>query len=115
MASVRFQGTGVNVVWGTSSANLSPTDGGMLISASVTKAAERIPVLDDNGIPTGTVYVPNYVEGQYEILVQSNTNIPSIGDNITIDGNIVGVENVEKTFEQKGIAKLRVRGAALPV
>ena len=110
MANIARQARGVNVVWGTDTANVA----GLCISATNAQTSERIPVLDNNGVPVGTVYVPQYQEGNFEILVENNTNIPAIGDNFTIAGSTYSVENIELAWEQKGIKKLRVRGAALP-
>lgn len=110
MANIARQARGVNVVWGTDTANVA----GLCVSARNVKTSERIPVLDNNGVPVGTVYVPQYEEGDFEILVENTTNIPNIGDNFTIGTNTFGVENIEQAWEAKGIKKLRVRGAALP-
>jgi|ERR1700722_5738146 len=110
MANISRQARGVNVTWGTSMTNVV----GLCTSATLTTNAERIPVLDDNGVPVGTIYVPNYAEASYEILVENTTNVPNVGDNMTVGGQSVYIESVEQAWEQKGIKKLRVRGAALP-
>lgn len=104
----------INVVWGTEAANANGFGTGYVVSARKTHASERIPVLDNNGVPVGTVYVPQYDEIDYEVLCQANTTIPNIGDNITVGGSTGGVENVEEAWEQKGIKKLRIRASALP-
>ena len=113
---------GTVVTWGTDVANLSSPDfnlggaagKGFIVSVRSTKSSERIPVLDNNGVPVGIVYVPQMLEGDFEILCDANTTMPNIGDNMNISGSTYGVENVEQAWEQKGIKKLRVRGAALP-
>lgn len=111
MANIRKLDGAANVVWGTENV---VSGFGYVVSARKTNSSERIPVLDNNGVPAGTVYVPQYDEIECEILCESTTNIPAIGDNLTIDGSVGGVENVEQAWEQKGIKKLRVRAAALP-
>ena len=111
MANIARQARGINVVFGSDTANVT----GLCISATNSTTSERIPVLDNNGVPVGTIYVPQYQEGNFEILVENTTNIPNIGDNFTIGTATFGIENIEQAWEAKGIKKLRLRGAALPV
>ena len=110
-ASLNFVGTGTTVTWGTNTIS-SPTGAGVIISASLRKSGETIPILNNLGAPDGMVIVQGITEASLEAYV--NGTLPVVGVIANVAGTNVYIESVSQSWEQKGISRVSMSGKALP-
>ena len=102
---------GVDALWGVG--NLYT---GIITQVRATKNGEEAFLYDGNGFTITQIFFDLYDEYEVELVFQTGTTWPDIGDLVTIDSvpDMIVQPGGEKMWEQRGWTKLKFRARKYP-
>jgi hypothetical protein len=106
-----IRGTPNDVIWGTN--NVYNT--ARVIRGTKNEQTEKDLSLDNNGAPTGSVTIPTLTEYEVEFEVLASTNLPNLGELVTLMGvNNCVVEALNQLWERKGRKRCTMKAHSFP-
>lgn len=110
MPSPSIVATPADVIWGSDNVY----SGARVIRGSRRASTFVDDSLDNNGIPTGAVLIPEKKRFNVTIEVLSSTTLPTVGSSITLFGESAYVESVEDVNDRRGRKQATIEGFSFP-
>ena len=108
-----IRGTPNNVEWGTNGVTVSY---GRITSGGRTKSVKVDPSLNNDGVPTGSVDIPEMLKYDFEMETNVNETLPNGGDLINIAGDInCVVDSVAESWKRGGRKTVKIAAHGFPV